>query len=134
MKQFCVIGIDPTRYWCDGLGYWRDEEDGKEYVDSILVCLTKEEAYWIAKDNGQICYLYVDTEAKKTNGYLVGADNESELKELYTAGKITGYTVFHGKPKDNFPQIFTVVDTVDGLPKKLQERAKPIFYEFIYVR
>jgi hypothetical protein len=131
MKQFTIIGIDPTRYWSDGYGYWRDE-DGRVFVDNVLVCPTKEEAYWVSLDNGQICYLFVDLEGEP-NGYLVKAEAE-ELKSLFEAEKITGYTVFHKKPKDDLPQVFTIVDGLEGLPAKLQKTAKPVFYEFVYVK
>jgi hypothetical protein len=131
MKQFCVIGIDPTRYWTDGYGYWRDDENGQVYRDDILVTLTKEDAYWVAKDCGQICYVFVDTEPEKPNGYLVGAEEE-ELRKLFEAKQISGYTVFDRKPKD-IPQVFTIVDSLEGL-QELQGTVRPVFYEFVYVR
>jgi len=133
MKRFCVIGIDPTRYWTDGYGYWRDDESGKVFVDDILVTLTKEDAYWVAKHCGQICFLYVDKEVEKPNGYLVGTEEEETLKSLFEAERITGYTVFHKKPKEE-PQCFTIVDDLEGLPEKLRETAKAVFYEFVYVK
>jgi len=132
VTKFNVIGIDPSRFWVDGEGYWR--EDGKVFRDAVLVVLDKEEACWVAVSCGQICFLHVDTEHPEPNGYLLELPEET-LSNLFQQEKISGYTVFQHRTLDGIPQCFTVLDREEA--KGLTDVAKdmkPTYYEFVYVK
>jgi hypothetical protein len=132
IKTFNVVGIDPTRFWADGYGYWA--EDGKVYKDSILVTLTKEDAYWVAVSCGQICFLHVELETQSPNGYLLVL-SEAELAKLFEQGKITGYTVITNRVTNGIPKTFSVVsrEEVEALGVSA-EKLQPVRYEFVYTK
>jgi len=130
--RFYVIGIDPSRSFYAGYGFWRDE-DGRVFKDAVAVADREDDAYFIAKDNGQICYLAVETESDLPNGFLVKAES-ADLDRLFTQEVINGYTRFYGEPL-GLPTCFTVVDeeTFKRLPERFQAKAQPVFFEFVYV-
>jgi hypothetical protein len=131
VTAFNVVGIDPTRFWTDGYGYWK--EDGTVYKDSILVTLTKEDAYWVAVSCGQICFLHVDMEGDP-NGYLLVL-SENELAKLFEQGKITGYTVITKKKTNGIPKTFSVVSREEAEALGVfGDKLQPVRYEFVYTK
>jgi hypothetical protein len=132
VTEFNVIGVDPTKFWVDGYGLWRDEE-GRVFKDAILVTLRQDDAYWVSVACGQICYLHVNTWSQEPNGYLLEL-SEAELAKLFEQEKITGYTVIENKTKD-IPQTFTVVSKEEAETLNVsKDKLQPVYYEFVYVQ
>jgi hypothetical protein len=132
VTTFNIVGIDPTRFWTDGRGFWRDDE-GKVFVDAVLLTLSKEDAYWVSVACGQVCFLHVDFE-KEPNGYILEA-KESDLSRLFQDGRITGYTVLKEvKLKDGIPETFTVLspEEAEALPADYKAWLRPVYFEFVY--
>jgi hypothetical protein len=132
VTSFNVIGVDPTRFWTDGKGFWRDN-DGKIFIDRVLVTLSREDAYWVSLSCGQICYLHIDFN-KEPNGYILETQ-ESNLSRLFQDGKISGYTILkEAKKLDGIPESFTVLspEEAEALGDYKPEM-KPVYFEFVYM-
>jgi hypothetical protein len=133
VTAFNVVGIDPSRYWMDGYGYWT--EDGKVYEDAVLVTLTKEDAFWVSVTCGQLCFLHVDMETQNPNGYLL-EEAEAVLKDLFERGDVTGYTVITNPSRlEGIPECFSVLSKEEA--EKLgviRWRLRPVYYEFVYTK
>jgi len=132
VTAFNVVGIDPSRFWVDGYGYWREDE--KVFKDAVLVTPTKEDAYWVSVTCGQICFLHVDTE-NSPNGYLL-EEEETVLSELFGRGLITGYTVITNPSRlEGIPECFSVLSQEEA--EKLgveKQKLRPVYYEFVYTK
>jgi hypothetical protein len=131
VREWNIIGIDPTRFRVDGRGYWRDDE-GRVFEDAVLVLQNREDAYWVSLACGQICFLHL-SHVKEPNGYLLELP-EAELNCLFQDSRITGYTVLKRKGLDEaLPKSFTVLSADEAEAFKGRELT-PIFYEFVYVQ
>ena len=131
VREWNIIGIDPTRFRVDGRGYWRDDE-GRVFEDAVLVLHNREDSYWVAFSCGQVCYLYLNLD-RDPNGYLLELP-EAELNRLFQDSRITGYTVLKGKGLDEaLPKSFTVLSAEEAEAFK-GRKLTPIFYEFVYVQ
>jgi hypothetical protein len=132
IKTFNVVGIDPTRFWKDGFGLWK--EDGTVFKDDILVTLTKEEAYWVSVSCGQICFLHVDLENANPNGYILEA-TEAELSRLFEEEKITGYTIITNPSRlEGIPESFTILSPEEAERLGANYDLRPVYYDFVYIK